>query len=78
MSRPERFNTNVPKCSRTYKYMLEDEEAELLRLAKNRQEIEEKLKTEKNQEKIYFMVSQIKSIQFAEASTREALAKKKQ
>jgi len=78
MSRPERFNTSVPKCLNTYKYKLEDDEAELLRLANKRKEIEEKLKTEKNQDKIYFMVSQIKSIQFAEVSTRESLWKKKQ
>jgi len=75
MSRPERHNTNIPRSSEVYK---RDDHAELLKLLKNKLEVEEKLKNEERQDRIEFLTILLKSYELREARLRELLAKENQ
>jgi len=75
MNRPERHNTNVPRSSKVYK---RDDQEELLKLVKDKLEVEEKLKNEKKQDRIVFLTTLLKSMEFREARLRELLAKNNQ
>lgn len=75
MSRPERHNTNVPRSSEVYR---RDDRAELLKLVKNKLEVEEKLKNEKKQDRIKFLTTLLKSMESRESRLRELLNKNNQ